>query len=303
MTKTCSKCKIDLPSFSFSKDSSRRDGLQRYCKSCVKDYSTGTKQKIHNKARILILDIETTPIIAHVWRLWDNNVGLNQIVSDWHLMSWSAKWLGEEEIMYLDQRDKDDISDDRDLLEQMWYLLDEADIIVTQNGKKFDEKKLNARFILNGMKPPSSYKHVDTVQIARRKFGFTSNKLAYMTDKLCTKHKKLTHAKFPGHELWTECMKGNLEAWDEMRDYNEVDVLSLEELYLILKPWDNSVNYALWVDEDDVRVCNGCGGHDMRENGYYYTASGKYQKYRCNDCGHESRDRTNLKSKMLTRKL
>lgn len=95
-------------------------------------------------------------------------------------------------------------------------MLDEADIVITQNGRKFDQKKLNARFILNGFKPPSSYKHIDTLVIARKHFGFTSNKLKYMTDKLCTKYKKLDHSKFPGMELWRECLKGNSEAWTEM---------------------------------------------------------------------------------------
>jgi hypothetical protein len=57
-----------------------------------------------------------------------------------------------------------------------------------------------------------------------------------MTDKLCTTHKKKRHAKFPGFELWRECLAGNHEAWDEMREYNIDDVLSLEELYLVMRP-------------------------------------------------------------------
>lgn len=109
-------------------------------------------------------------------------------------------------------------------------MLDEAEIVITQNGKKFDQKKLNARFILNGFQPPSSYKHIDTLCIARKHFGFTSNKLSQLTDKLCKKYKKLSHNNFPGFELWQECIKGNIEAWNEMEKYNRQDVLSLEEL-------------------------------------------------------------------------
>ncbi len=29
--------------------------------------------------KILVLDIETAPIVAHVWGLFDQNIGLNQI--------------------------------------------------------------------------------------------------------------------------------------------------------------------------------------------------------------------------------
>jgi hypothetical protein len=247
--------------------------------------------------KVLIFDIETAPIIAHVWSLWENNVALNQIESDWHVLSWSAKWLGDppNKVMYMDQRNAKVIENDKNLLQGIWDLLDEADVVLTQNGKNFDQKKLNARFVMNDFQPPSSYKHIDTKIIASRHFGFTSNKLEYMTDKLCTKYKKLKHKKFPGHELWQQVLKGNLEAWKEMEKYNKYDVLSLEELYTILIPWDNSVNFNLYHDDED-HVCK-CGSTKLIRNGFYYTNVGKFQRYKCKDCGTESRDRENLFSK------
>lgn len=246
--------------------------------------------------KVLLLDIETAPIVAHVWGLWDQNVGLNQIKSDWHLLSWSAKWLNEKPVMYKDQRSAKNIEDDSDLLKSIWKLLNEADVIITQNGKSFDQKKLNARFILNGMKPPSSYRHIDTKRIATSKFGFTSNKLEYMTDKLCTKYKKLKHKKFSGFELWKECLAGNIVAWKEMEKYNKYDVLSLEELYLKLAPWDTSINFAVYYDNDDCKICN-CGSRDFNRNGYAYTSMGKFQRYSCSKCGGEYRSGKNEHSK------
>lgn len=245
--------------------------------------------------KILILDIETAPIIAHVWGIWDQNVGLNQIKTDWHVLSWSAKWFGKKEIMYADQRNSKNIEDDKKLLSEIWRLLDEADIIVTQNGKAFDQKKLNARFILNGMQPPSSYKHIDTKQIASRKFAFTSNKLEYLTAKLCKKYKKVKPKKFQGFELWKACLAGNKAAWEEMERYNKYDVLSLEELYTKLIPWDNSINFALYTDEI-TRVCS-CGSKKFNKKGFAYTSVGKYQRYKCAKCGSESRSTENEFSK------
>lgn len=249
----------------------------------------------HNGPKILILDIETSPIIAHVWGLWDQTVSLNQIKNDWHVLSWSAKWLHSKEVMYQDQRRAKRIEDDKELLKGIWKLLDEADIIITQNGKAFDQKRLNARFILNGMKPPSSYKHIDTKQIASRNFGFTSNKLEYLTDKLCTKHKKLKSKKFQGFELWRQCLAGNIEAWDEMKRYNVRDVLSLEELYRKLAPWDNSINMALYYDKPAM-VCS-CGSKEFTKNGFAYTSLGKFQRYSCTKCGSEARSGKNEFSK------
>lgn len=247
--------------------------------------------------KVLIFDIETAPIIGHVWSLWENNVGLNQIVQDWHVLSWSAKWLHDPptKIMYEDQSKASDITNDKKLLQGIWNLLNEADVVITQNGKHFDQKKLNARFILNKMQPTSSYKHIDTKIIASKHFGFTSNKLEYMTDKLCVKYKKLKHKEFPGHEMWTECLAGNPKAWAAMEKYNKYDVLALEELYHILIPWDNSINFNLYHDETD-HVCK-CGSTSFIKNGFYYTSAGRYQKHKCKQCGAETRDKTNLFSK------
>lgn len=247
--------------------------------------------------KVLLFDIETAPILAHVWGLWDNNVALNQIISDWHVLSWSAKWLNDppSKVMYMDQRNAKNIEDDKVLLQGIWDLLDQADVVITQNGKNFDTKKLNARFVINKMQPPSSVKHIDTKVIASKIFGFSSNRLEYMTDKLCTKYKKLKHTEFPGHEMWKECLNGNQDAWKAMEKYNKYDVLSLEELYHKLIPWDNSLNFNLYHDEED-HVCK-CGSTSFIKNGFYYTSSGKFQKHKCKSCGAEHRDKQNLFTK------
>ncbi|MFZ4411457.1 MAG: ribonuclease H-like domain-containing protein [Bacteroidales bacterium] len=265
-----------------------RKAYYRYCN--VKPDRTQ-----QNTPKVLIFDIETSPILAHVWALFDQNVALNQIERDWNILSWSAKWLGEERVMYADQSKAPDISDDKDILKQIWDLLDEADIVITQNGIKFDSKKLNARFIMQGMLPPSSYRHVDTLRIAKRYFAFTSNKLEYMTAKLCTKYKKLDHAKFSGFKLWSECLKGNKAAWDEMKEYNCHDVLSLEELYLKLRAWDKTINFNVYSDNTN-HTCV-CGASEFKKHGFVYTNTAKYRRLICESCGAESRETENLLSK------
>lgn len=248
-----------------------------------------------SKPKVLLYDIETAPNIGYVWSLWDQTLGLEQIKQDWHLLSWSAKWLDDDKVMYMDQRHAKDITDDKKILKQLWKLLDEADIVITQNGRAFDNKKVNARFLHHGMQPPSSYKNIDTLIIAKKHFAFTSNKLAYMSDKFCTKYKKLKIKKFPGFELWKECLAGNKKAWKEMERYNKHDVLALEELYYKLIPWDNTINFALYTDDSEL-VCS-CGHKKFKKNGYFYTNSGKYQRYKCNKCGSETRSKENLFSK------
>lgn len=244
-----------------------------------------------NKPKILFFDIETAPILAYTWDIWDQNISLNQIKQDWFVLSWSAKWLGEKKVMYMDQRNAKDVSNDKTLLEGIWKLLDEADIVVTQNGKAFDQKKLYARFIMNGMQPPSSFQHHDTKKIASKNFAFTSNKLEYLTDKLNTKYKKIKNS---GFTLWTRCLAGELSAWKEMEKYNKHDTLALEELYLKLRTWEPNINYAVYLDEIEP-VCV-CGSENVKKKGFAYSSVAKYQRYICTDCGKNYKGRSNLLS-------
>lgn len=248
-----------------------------------------------NKAKVLIFDIETSPIIAHVWDIWDQNVALNQIDTDWHVLSWSAKWLGENKIMYMDQRNAPNIENDKNILKEIWKLLDEADVVITQNGIKFDVPKLNARFIMHGFQPPSPFRHIDVYRVGKKHFNFTSHKLEYMTGKLCKKYKKLKHKRYPGHELWKQVLLGNQDAWKEMEKYNKYDVLSLEELYEIMRPWDNTINFNIYHDDNEY-VCD-CGSTKFINKGYAYTETAKYRRYKCKQCGKASRSSVNLFSK------
>lgn len=241
--------------------------------------------------KILFFDIETAPLKAHLWSMWQQGVGLNQIEADWFMLSFCCKWAHSDEVFYYDQRNAENIEDDYDLVLKLWHFLNEADVVVGQNSKRFDVKKANSRFILNGLPKPSTYRQVDTMEIAKRNFGFTSNRLEYMTDKLCTEYKKSKHKKFHGHELWSECLKGNLEAWLEMEDYNRLDVLSLEELYNVLSSWDNTLpNYDVYVD--DILDMS-----EWEKDGFHYTNLGKYQKYRNKITGVQRRSRVNLLTK------
>lgn len=248
-------------------------------------------------AKVLIYDIETAPILASVWKIFDENVGLDQIRRDWHVISWSAKWLNDpdDKIMYSDQRKKKNIEDDYDILEEIWELIDAADIVITHNGKNFDQPKLNARFIKHQMKPPATPRHIDTYQIARSKFRFTSNKLAYICEYLGVKHQKSAHKKFQGFSLWKECLNGNMEAWKEMEHYNKQDVLALQEVYKRLAPWSNQINFQLYQKDTKDFICQ-CGGDKFYNKGYSYTNTSVFKRFYCKTCGAHHNQRVNVLS-------
>ena len=292
-----------------SKKSTVNDILSKFKEGLVV-YSKSEVTLKQQAPKVLFFDIETSALMSEHFGLFKQNIGLKQIARDWSVLSWAAKWMHEDEVMYRDIRDQFDGSadsilsqpDDSEMLKEIWELLDEADILVGQNHVRFDNKKLNARFIQNNMKPYSPVKNIDTLLIAKKHFGFTSNKLAYMTDKLCTKYKKLDHGKFAGMDLWLECVRGNPEAWDEMEEYNKYDVLSLEELTMKLAPWSNTMpNLDLYHNTGD-NLCF-CGNDEWEHGGYAYTGLSKFLVHKCTECGHHKRDRINLHSKEKMKNL
>ena len=233
----------------------------------------------------LVLDIETAPMTAYVWGRKDINISLSQITNDWSILAWSAKWLGSKKVIYRDQRHAKDKYNDKEMLLPLWKLLDKAQIVITQNGQSFDARKLNARFILNGMGVPSPYRHFDTYRLANRIAAFTSNSLEYLTDKLCVKYKKLSHGRFPGMSLWVECLKGNKKAWAEMKRYNIHDTLSTEELYMKLRAWAPDTFPKPFFIPGDNRKCGTCGNHTLVKHAKAITKTAAYQMYRCKHCG------------------
>jgi len=245
--------------------------------------------------KILFIDIETRPLLVYAWGLFDQNIGLNQIKEDWCILSFAAKWADDKHMYYSDQSKAKDLNDDKKIMEEIWELLDEADIVVGQNIKSFDRKKINARFLEHGMAPPSQYRLIDTLSIAKKNFSLTSNKLEYMSNLLNEKYKKLSHGKFPGFSLWSECINGNKEAWKEMQKYNKYDVLALEELYYKLAPWDNSINFGVYSESLEL-VCS-CGSKDFEKKGFAYTQAGKYQRVICKSCGKQHTAKQNLLTK------
>lgn len=242
------------------------------------------------KPRVLFIDIETAPLVVYSWGIRDQFISHEQIIRDWFVLSWAAKWLGNKEVLYADQRNSKRLDDDKKLLAGAWDLLDQADIVVAHNGKGFDQPRLNARFKFHKFQPPSSYKLIDTLKVSRKHFGFTSHKLDYISHLLTPEHAKDHHKEFPGLELWKEVEKGNPKAWAAMEKYNKQDVIALEAAYKELIPWDNAVNFAVYSGR---QACS-CGSKDFQRRGYYYTPGGKFQRYRCTSCGAERRATENL---------
>lgn len=239
--------------------------------------------------KILLFDLECAPKVAYVWQFFKVFVQPDMVVNDGWLMTAAWKFLGKDKI-YCKTSNTRQIGNDYELTILARNLLDEADIVIAHNAKKFDLPLINARCAIHGIAPPSPYKVVDTLEVARKKFKFDSNKLEYLATLLkCTP--KGGHKKYPGFALWKACMEGDKEAWLEMVEYNKNDVATLEEVYLKLRPWmDQHPNVATLRGSDTI-ICPKCGGQHMQRRGTYSTNVSTYQRFQCMDCHGWSRSR------------
>ena len=238
---------------------------------------------------ILVLDVETLPILAYVWGAYEQNLNVDSVVKDWCLLSWSAKWLQSSKVISDVLTPEEAIlrSDTR-ISQPLWKLVDKADIIIAHNGRQFDLKKINTRFLFNGLSPPSSYRNIDTLVAARSVFGITMNKQDYIAKFLGIQRK--LHTEF---QLWVDCDNGNKKALKQMLEYNEHDVEMLEEIYLKIRPW--IINHPNLATMAQIDGCPVCMSNDYSEVGIYYTNQNRYTKYGCRNCGASFRSSKSIR--------
>jgi uncharacterized protein YprB with RNaseH-like and TPR domain len=226
--------------------------------------------------KVLFLDLETTPMTAHTWGLWDQNISINQILDHTEVMCFGAKWKGKDKVIFKSSHHHGK----KEMLQEIHKLIDEADAVVGWNSAAFDMKHLNREFLEAGMFPPSPTRDIDLMRAVKAKFKFPSNKLDYVAQKLGVGAK----VKHSGFDLWIKCMAGNNKAWKEMKEYQIQDVELLVELYDKLLPWIPAhPNTALY---DDVEGgCTSCSSLRLERRGFAISSTGKYQRYQCKDCG------------------
>lgn len=242
----------------------------------------------YHTAKILVFDIETAPHKAYIWKFWKENVGANQVISDWFCLTWSAKWLFDTKVMSdkLTPQEAKEENDER-IIKNIWNLLNEADVVIAHNAINFDIPKLNTRFLQYGMNPPAPYEVIDTLAHLKKRFKFSSNRLNYVNAVLGLDVKVDTG----GFDLWARCMEGDSDALQSMEKYNIQDVVILEDLYLKLRPWIKPhPNVSLFI-ADSITSCPSCGSNHLEPCGTYTTYVNVYEALRCTSCGSISRSR------------
>lgn len=251
---------------------------------------------IHTNAKIITIDIETSPItISHKTYELKNNVRYFnplEISQDWVILGAAWKEL-DKEPRCISVSSKNVINDEA-VVRKLHDVISSADIIVGHNVDSFDIKKINSRFIKYSLPVIDKKPTVDTLKIAKKYFKFSSNKLFYVA--------KLLGVEDKGNSPdWTAILSGEQTALSYMREYNKQDVVTTEQVYKKLLPYiENHPNMNLFIPKDVLGnpvleyVCPNCGSDDTSKNGKRYRFSGVYQRFYCNSCGKPFCGKTNM---------
>lgn len=239
-------------------------------------------------ARILVCDIERAQGAALVpfWDLGDmkDRRILPQTVTEWPRTICAAwKFVGEKRISFAAEWEP---AGREAMLRTLWTAYDEADVIVGHNVKGFDTKKLKSEWLILGLRPPSPYRQVDTLTVARREFGMESNTL----DALCVRLGIQAKEGRYNVEVAKKACAGNRTAQAELRRYNKYDVLATEALYGVLRGWDSThPHMGLYTGVE--RCCYACGSENLVATGRTTkTPRTAYATFECQDCGVISRN-------------
>lgn len=222
---------------------------------------------------VLLLDIETRPTLAYVWKLFDENISVDQIVEPTAMICWAGKWYGKKGITFMSEW-KDG---KENMVAGLHAMLSEADAVITYNGDRFDLPKITGEFVVLGLGPVPPIPSIDLFKTVK-KLGYASGKLAFVAPLLGIGDK----VKHEGFRLWKQVLDGDEKARAKMERYNKQDTILLAKLYSTLRPYIKTHPYLGTGEKQD---CPACGGSNLQHRGQRRTKAFFIERLACTDCG------------------
>lgn len=246
--------------------------------------------------KILAWDIETLPMAVFLWHLGKHShISHDNIIQESSIVCAAWKYVEIDKrvrsvsVMDCKTRFDKNAYDDYHVVKKLHSVLQDADVLLAQNGDNFDLKIFNWRAKRWGLDPAvPKVQTIDTLKESRKVFRPPSHRLDY-------KNKALGHEGKERIDIreWFDIAlygigKGDkitaISALKKMIHYNKRDVEALEEMYLDERAWYKQHPNRLLYDPN-VDGCPTCGGKSYSKNGYRHTVTGIYQAYHCSSCG------------------
>lgn len=232
-------------------------------------------------SRLLVIDIETRPLLGYVWGTFNQNLGPSQVVDWGGMMCFAAKWDGDDDVMFHAEWERG--GKDR-MLRAALRLLDEADAVVGWNSARFDVRWIKGELHRYGMRKPTPFKSIDLMREQKREMFLYSNKLESRRRWLGKDGKVDTG----GFGLWRGCMDGDRESRALMEEYNRADVLITQEEFDTMRQggWLKGLPNA---SIHGGHCCPACGSEKLQAHKPYEAQTRRYALWVCQDCGTASR--------------
>ena len=230
------------------------------------------------KPKILWYDVETTPLLAYVWRLGEQVVGHHQLAKQWsqyHIICVSYAWDDGKPAKtihwgYTQQ-------DSARVIREFDKIVKQADVAIGKNSDRFDVRHINAQRFIHNLPPlPEWANFTDDVEKQLRKhFIFPSMSLDYISKELGLGGK--VKMQFSD---WIDIVEiQNEKSFQKMLAYNRKDVEDTRAIWLKIQPHVTpKLNQATFYG--DFR-CTNCGSQDLVKDGVRYKGKTVYQTFRC----------------------
>jgi hypothetical protein len=231
--------------------------------------------------KIFTFDIETAPHLAHVWGVWKANVQPEMIGTETYVLSWAGKWLNQKRTISASLPDFKSYAkqpeNDKALIQSLVHQLNDADIVVGHNIRRFDLSIINARCLVHGIARPTPAAVIDTLEVAKS-FRFPHKSLKGLAKSLNLDSQKGDPG---GINTWMDIIRDrDPAAWDRMVKYNRLDVEVNEQLYLKMRPWIKNHPAV------EAFGCPVCGSTEfVKKQKPFHFGGIPRQVHSCKDCG------------------
>lgn len=257
------------------------------------------KLAIQNGLNLTCYDLETSHAIFRGWNSGPEvSVSAKNIIAPNKIIS--AQWQKvDRDVVNYDYWDLVDSSklgsnayDDSLLISNFKdTVLNDADILLTQNGDSFDHKVLVERCCVLGLGPIINKPSLDILKLSRASMKKQSHSLDYRSTQL-----NLGGKNSMVEADWIDIEENGLSPTKKMIPYGCKDVLDTVSIFFIELPYyknlpkDVEVTILKYLGYENSKPkynieCKNCTSKNTRCNGYYTTTNGEIRKqFFCKDC-------------------